>query len=47
MLVPHILNMDGLIFAAAGAYAFDVWVDGEHHVSIPLTVDGPVGTARA
>lgn len=47
VLVPHVLNMDGLVFPAAGRYAFDVRVDGEHHVSIPLTVHGPEGTARA
>ena len=47
VLVPHILNMDGLIFPASGRYAFDVRVDGEHHVSIPLTVLGPESSARA
>ena len=47
VLVPHILNMDGLVFPTAGTYAFDVWVDGEHHVSIPLMVDGPPSAARA
>ena len=45
--VPHILNMDGLIFPIAGPYAFDVRVDGEHHVSIPLMVDGPEPSAQA
>jgi hypothetical protein len=47
VLVPHILNMDGLVFPVAGSYAFDVRVDGEHHVTIPLTVDGPKRSARA
>jgi hypothetical protein len=42
--VPHILNMDGLVFPKAGRYAFDVRVDGEHHVTIPLVVaSGPAG----
>ncbi len=45
--VPHILNMDGLVFSIAGPYAFDVRVDGEHHVSIPLLVDGPERSAQA
>ncbi len=36
--VPHVLNMDGLVFPKAGRYGFDVRVDGEHHVTIPLTV---------
>jgi hypothetical protein len=47
VLVPHVLNMDGLVFPGPGRYAFDVRVDGEHHVSIPLSVHGPEGTARA
>ena len=47
VLVPHILNMDGLVFPTAGSYAFDVKVDGEHHVTIPLHVDGPAEGARA
>lgn len=46
-LVPHVLNMDGLIFPVAGRYTFDVRVDGEHHVSIPLSVLGPAATAHA
>ena len=47
VLVPHILNMDGLVFPQPGMYAFDVIVDGEHHVAIPLTVDGPMKSAQA
>ena len=39
--VPHILNLDGLVFPGPGRYSFDVRVDGEHHVSISLVVDGP------
>lgn len=45
VMVPHILNLDGLVFPTAGRYAFDVLVDSEHHVSIPLTVEGPVASA--
>jgi hypothetical protein len=45
VMVPHILNLDGLVFPTAGRYAFDVLVDGEHHVSIPLTVEGPAASA--
>lgn len=47
ILVPHVLNMDGLIFPVAGGYAFDVKVDGEHHVSVPLRVLGPESRAQA
>ena len=39
--VPHILNLDGLVFTAPGMHNFDVKVDGEHHVSLPLSVEGP------
>lgn len=46
--VPHVLNIDGLVFPRPGRYAFDVSVDGEHHVSIPLLVaDKRSGSARA
>lgn len=46
--VPHVLNIDGLVFPRAGRYAFDVQVDGVHHVSIPLLVADKAGRgARA
>ena len=38
--VPHVLNLDGLVFPVGGQYGFDVRVDGEHHVTIPLAVLG-------
>lgn len=44
--VPHVLHMDGMVFPFPGPYAFDVIVDGEHHVTVPLHVAGPV-TAMA
>ena len=45
--VPHLLHMDGLVFQRGGRYGFDVRVDGEHHVTIPLMVSGPEGVAQA
>jgi hypothetical protein len=45
--VPHILNLDGLVFTRAGNYSFDVKVDGEHHVSLSLSIEGPVGRGAA
>ena len=45
--VPHILNLDGLVFTGPGMYSFDVKVDGEHHVSLPLSVEGPQGSGAA
>ena len=38
MKIPHILNMDGIVFQKPGSYAFDVDLDGEHQVSLPLRV---------
>ena len=45
--VPHVLNLDGIVFTRPGHYTFDVTVDGTHHVGIPLTVVDASGTARA
>jgi uncharacterized protein DUF6941 len=45
--VPQILNLDGIVFESAGLYNFDVNVDGEHHVSVPMTVVGPPATGFA
>jgi len=45
--VPTILNLDGLVFTGPGMYSFDVKVDGEHHVSLPLSVEGPQGSGAA
>lgn len=39
--IPHIINMDGIVFGVPGTYSFDVYLDGEHEVSVPLTVSGP------
>jgi len=47
ILIPHVLNMDGLIFPVPGRYFFDVHVDGDHHASIPLLIEGREGSARA
>jgi len=45
--VPHVLHLDGLVFPTGGQYAFDVRVDGQHLVSVPLTVYGPASSAMA
>lgn len=34
--VPQVINMERLVFPRAGRYSFDVSVDGEHQVSVPL-----------
>lgn len=48
--VPQVVNMDRLVFKKEGRYSFDVSVDGEHHVSVPLHLhqaraQGPVAQA--
>ena len=48
--VPHVLNLDGLVFDEAGRFSFDIRVDDEHLRSVPLTVadqSGGGGAARA
>ena len=44
MSVPHVLNLEGVVLPTAGRYGFDVRVDDEHQVTVPLTVTGPLGT---
>jgi hypothetical protein len=34
--VPQIINMERIVFPRPGRYAFDVSLDGEHKVSVPL-----------
>lgn len=36
--IPHVLNLDGVVFPRAGQYSFDVSVDGRHQCSLPLLV---------
>ncbi|MEZ4417302.1 MAG: hypothetical protein R3E10_16220 [Gemmatimonadota bacterium] len=44
--LPHIINLDGLVFKSAGSYTFDVFMDGRPLVSVPLLV-ALGGRARA
>lgn len=39
--VPQVLNLENVGFKEPGLHHFDVRVDGEHHASIPLTIQGP------
>jgi len=48
--IPQVLNIERLTFPKAGQYSFDVSLDGEHHVSVPLFVHemgGGRGPAKA
>ncbi len=49
-VVPQIINMERIVFPKPGRYAFDVSLDGEHKVSVPLFLHdtrprGPVAQA--
>jgi hypothetical protein len=46
MLIPHVINFDGVVFPTPGRYAFDVIIDGEHAVAVPLNV-GSMGRPPA
>jgi hypothetical protein len=48
--VPQIINMERIVFPRPGRYAFDISLDGEHQVSVPLFLHdarpmGPVAHA--
>ena len=45
--VPQVVNMDRLVFKKPGRYSFDVSVDGEHHVSVPLFLQESGGKGSA
>jgi hypothetical protein len=48
--VPQVVNMERIVFPRPGRYAFDVSVDGEHQVSVPLFLHKatpPGGVAQA
>ena len=39
--LPHVINLDGIVFKTQGTYVFDVGVDGAGLVSVPLLVTAP------
>ncbi|MCA9737418.1 MAG: hypothetical protein R3E98_13655 [Gemmatimonadota bacterium] len=39
--LPHVINLDGIVFQSPGSYAFDVSVDTRMLVTVPLLVAGP------
>ncbi len=39
--LPHVINLDGIVFKTQGNYVFDVGVDGSAVVSVPLLVTAP------
>jgi hypothetical protein len=46
--IPHVLNLDGLVFPKEGAYSFEIAIDGDPLASIPLRiVHAPAGSGGA
>ena len=45
--VPHILNLDGLVFSRAGHYSYDIKEDGAHQRSLCRAVVGPIPSPAA
>ena len=36
--VPHVINLDGIVFQEIGIHTFDITVDGRHQATLPLTI---------
>lgn len=36
--VPHVINLDGIVFNEPGIHTFDVSLDGRHKATLPLTI---------
>lgn len=47
IVVPQVFNLDRVVFRTPGTYGFDIRVDGEHHVTVPLRVVATTGSGRA
>jgi hypothetical protein len=43
--IPHVLNLDGVVFPEAGNYRFEVSLNGEHAVTLPLRLLAAPGGA--
>ena len=38
--VPHVINLDGIVFQEAGVHTFHVMVNGRHQATLPLSIVG-------
>ena len=36
--VPHVINLDGIVFQETGVHTFEIMVDGRHQATLPLTI---------
>ncbi len=36
--VPHVINLDGIVFKESGVHTFDITVDGRPNATLPLTI---------
>ena len=38
--VPHVINLDGIVFQEEGIHTFHILVDGRHQATLPLSIVG-------
>ncbi len=36
--VPHVINLDGIVFQEAGIHTFHIMVNGSHQATLPLSI---------
>ncbi len=36
--VPHVINLDGIVFQESGIHTFHILVNGRHQATLPLTI---------
>ena len=36
--VPHVINLDGIVFQEIGVHTFHILVNGRHQATLPLTI---------
>ena len=36
--VPHVINLDGIVFQEEGIHTFHILVDGRHQATLPLSI---------
>ena len=36
--IPHVINLDGLVFQEPGVHTFEIFVNDRHQATLPLTI---------
>ncbi len=36
--IPHVINLDGIVFEEPGIHTFEIAIDGRHQATLPLSV---------